>query len=193
MLFTVDSAKEFLLTKVRDQAAHDAIPLDEIEQRMFLFSEMSGTPDIQAQEEFDRVYDDSAFEEKLTKLLRRAYARDKRNADSKREWTQALKSLRNEDFYGLVMVDLANIPRVDTGWLSSLVEELPLAVTELAIIALYWFVVMRDSGIMGSMPDWVRIIALIPFVALSWYVANVFDRVGPRQAQKPYRNTGENS
>ena len=44
MLFTVDSAKAFLLAKVQDQATRDQVEFDEVEQRMFLFSEVAGTP-----------------------------------------------------------------------------------------------------------------------------------------------------
>ena len=181
MVFTIDSAKEFLLAKVRDRAAREGVSFDDIEQRMFLFSETSATPDFEANEKFDASYDTGAYEAKVTKLLRKAYARDKRNVDRKTEWREALKALNKEDFYGLVMVDQANIPRVDmSGW-AFVFQMLPLAVTELAVIGLCWFVVFRDSGIMGSLPDWTRIVALIPFVALFWYVGNVFTKVGPSQ------------
>jgi hypothetical protein len=36
MLFTVDSAKQFLLAKVKNRAEHGGVPVDDIEQRMFL-------------------------------------------------------------------------------------------------------------------------------------------------------------
>jgi len=193
MLFTVDSAKEFLLAKVRDRAARDGVPFDEIEQRMFLFSEASGTPDLEANEEFETNYDASAYEAKLSKLLRKAYAHDKPNVDRKREWKEALDTLSKEDFYGLVMVDQANIPRVDAGLGTFILGIVPLAITELAVLALCWVVVFRDSGIMGRFPDWARIIALLPFFGLFWYVGNVFSRFGPsRQIRRPKDNKGSN-
>jgi hypothetical protein len=194
MLFTIDSAKEFLLAKVRDQAARDGVTFDDIEQRMFLFSETSGPPDMEAEERFDGSYDANAYEAKVTKLLRKAYAHDKRNADRKKEWKDALKALSPEDFYGLVMVDQANIPRVDVGWQAFVLEMLPLAITELAVIGLCWFVVFRPSGIMGALPDWAHIVALLLFFLLFWYVGNVFGRVGPSpQARRPARNSDKNS
>jgi hypothetical protein len=68
MEFTCDSAKRFLLSKLGEQASHDDIALDEIEQRMFLFSESSGTPDLEANEKFDKEYDSSAYESKVAKI-----------------------------------------------------------------------------------------------------------------------------
>jgi hypothetical protein len=38
MLFTVDSAQQFLLAKVKNRAEHDGVSVDDTEQRMFLFS-----------------------------------------------------------------------------------------------------------------------------------------------------------
>jgi hypothetical protein len=83
MEFTSDSAKQFLLSKVTEQAASDGDALDEIERRMFLFSESSGSPDFEAQERFDRGYAHKTYESKITKLLRRCYAHDKRTEDGK--------------------------------------------------------------------------------------------------------------
>ena len=111
MKCTPDSAKQLLLSKLSAQAIHDKVSLDEIEKRMFVFSESSGTADLEAQETFDTKYDSNDYESKVTKLLRKAYAHDKRTNEGKREWTDALKALSREDFYGLVMLDQAGIPR----------------------------------------------------------------------------------
>jgi hypothetical protein len=102
MKHTPASAKEFLSSKLSAQASHDKVALDEIEKKMFVFSESSGEPDLQAQEVFDKTYDSNEYESKITKLLRKAYAHDKRTKDGKKEWSDVLKALRREDFYGLV-------------------------------------------------------------------------------------------
>jgi hypothetical protein len=194
VLFTVESAKQFLLSKLQDQASRDGVALADVEKRRFLFSETSDSSDTDAQEEFDRTCDSGAYEAKLAKLLREAHARDKRNTERRKEWQQALKTLRSEDFYGLVMVDQAGIPRVDASWWAIMLDGLPLALTELAIFALYWFVVMRDSGIMRAMPDWVRIVAVLPFAALCWYAPSLFENTGLlRHVQRPGRDTDKNS
>lgn len=54
MEFTCDSAKQFLLSRLREQAGQDGAALDEIERRMFLFLESSGRPDLEANEKFDK-------------------------------------------------------------------------------------------------------------------------------------------
>ncbi|HZS97763.1 MAG TPA: hypothetical protein VFA40_13355 [Terriglobales bacterium] len=194
MLFTVDSAKQFLLAKVKNQAERNDVPVDDIEERMFLFSETSGTADLAANEKFDASYDADAYEAKMTKLVREAYQHDKRNADRKQEWVEALRALRTEVFYGLVMVDQADIPReannplLGTSLWASVMEMLPFAVTELAVIGICWFVVFRPWGIMVRLPDWSRLILFVLFVALFWYVGKVFGQVGTST-----RNSGKNS
>jgi hypothetical protein len=53
MEFTSDSAKQFLLSKLTEQAMHDEVALDETEKTMFLYSESCGSPNLEAQEKFD--------------------------------------------------------------------------------------------------------------------------------------------
>ena len=65
------------------QAAHDGVTLDEVEKRMFLFSESADDTDFEAQELFDKTYDSQSYESKVTKLLRKAYAHDKRSKEGK--------------------------------------------------------------------------------------------------------------
>jgi hypothetical protein len=174
MLFTVDSAKAFLIAKIRDQAAHDMVQFDEVEQRMFQFSEASGTPDMEASDKFDAAYDGKTYEAKGTKLVRKAYAHDKRNADRKKEWKQALKALSEEDFYGLVMVDNAGIPRGDASLWKFELQQLPFLLTELAVIGIGWFVVMQPHGFLLRLPDWFRLLLLPAFAWLVWYVGELY-------------------
>ena len=81
MEFSCDSAKLFLLSKLDEQASNDGVALDEIERRMFLFSE-SGRPDFEANEKFEKDYGSNEYEAKVAKLLARSYARQE---DRKRE------------------------------------------------------------------------------------------------------------
>jgi hypothetical protein len=190
MEFTSDSAKQFLLSKLTEQAMHDGVTVDEIEKRMFLFSESSGSPDLEAQEKFDKDYDSRTYESKITKLLRRSYARDKRTGDGKASWKAALKALSREDFYGLVMVDQARIPRVNTALWVFLLGMLPLALTELVVIGIGFVVVFQPSVLRLHLPDWFRLLLLPLFFWLFWYVGKVFggiesakssNRTGPEQ------------
>ena len=85
MEFSCDSAKQFLLSKLAEQASHDGLALDDIERRMFLFSE-SGRPDFDAKEKFETDYDSGEYESKVAKLLARSYERDKKNEHGKTLW-----------------------------------------------------------------------------------------------------------
>ena len=188
MLFTTDSAKQFLLTRVSDQAALDGVSLDDIEKRMFLFSEASGSPDFEANEIFDEKYNDKAYESKVAKLLRRAYAHDRRTDEGKQEWRDALGTLSKEDFYGLVMVDQASIPRKQEAvrrelWRFEL-EWLPFEVIELLVIILGFLIVFRPSVLGLYLPDWVRWLAYPLFVWLFLYIGRVWQRMQTAKARK---------
>jgi len=178
------------LSKLSTQAAHDGVVLDEVEKKMFVFSESSGNADLETQEAFDRKYDGRDYESKVTKLLRKAYAHDKRTKEGKREWSDALKALGKEDFYGLVMIDQAGISRSqDELWRVEL-EGLPFAITELAVIGLGFLVVFRPSALGMSLPDWIRWLAYPLFIWLVWYIGRVWSRMLDARAVKQSKRPG---
>jgi hypothetical protein len=182
MEFTSDSAKQFLLSKLAEQAGRDGVALDEIEKRMFLFSEASGSPDLEAQEKFDKDYGSKAYESKVTKLLRKSYSCDKKSGDGEASWKAALKALGREDFYGLVMIDQAGISRShDELWRFEL-EWLPFEIVELVVIALGFLVVFAPAALRLNLPDWMRLLAYPLFVWLVWYIGRVFDRMQAAKA-----------
>lgn len=177
MEFSPDSAKRFLLSKLGEQAVHDGVALDDIENRMFLFSESSGAPDFEAQEKFDSGNDPGAYESKIAKLLRRSYAHDKRTEDGKASWTAALKALSREDFYGLVMVDQAEIPRVATGLWLFVLGMLPLAAAEIVVAGVGFVLVFRPAVLGLYLPDWFRLLLLPLFFLLFCYIGKIFGQI----------------
>ena len=177
MLFTVDSAKQFLLSRLSEQAQREGIQLDDIEKRMFVFSETSGNADFETNERFERDYDTTVYEKKISELLRRAYTDDKRSADRIDQWNAALSVLRKEDFYGLVMVDKARIPRVNEALRSFFWEMMPFAVCELVILVIGWFLVFQPSRLGLYLPDWFRLLLLPVFLWSFWYVGKIFGRM----------------
>lgn len=193
MAFTVDSAKDFLVSKITAQAAQDEVSLDEVEQRMFLFSEVSGGSDSEKQEAFDAKYDEEAYESKLARLLRRAYAHDKRSEHGKDEWREALDALKHEEFYGLVMVDQAGIPRSRAALWAALggaeLRLLPFEIVEVAVIALGFLIVFRPSVLGLYLRDPVRWLAYPLFAWLAWYIGRVFSRMQMSKVIRRSRST----
>lgn len=106
-----DSGKRFLLSCLTEQAQLDGVSLSDIEKRMFLFSETSGETDWEANKQFEAQHNDAEYESKIAKLLHSNYIKTKKSEESLSMWQTALQSVRDEDFYGLVMVDKARIPR----------------------------------------------------------------------------------
>ena len=187
MELTSDSAKQFLLSKLDEQASRDGVALDEIERRMFLFSELAGRPDFEANEKFEKDYDSDEYESKVAKLLARSYARDKKAEDGGTSWKAALKALGKEDFYGLVMVDQAKIPRVTEAprvngnlWVF-LLEMLPLVLVEGGLICVGSILIFQPSRFRLHLPDWFRLLLLPLFFWMFWYVGRIFAR---RQLEK---------
>jgi hypothetical protein len=110
-----EPAKEFLIAKVLRQAGEEGILLSELERRMLSFSEgTASADDLEAAGQFGNEYDSDAYEAKIARLLRRAYERDAK-LGKKRQWHDAIKALRSEDWYILAMLQQAGIKGA-VGW-----------------------------------------------------------------------------
>jgi hypothetical protein len=77
-------AKEFLISKIVEEAQREKVPLSEVGRKMLYFTESGWTlPDILTVfEDFDREYDQAEYERKIAKLVGKA---DKRIPKSSAE------------------------------------------------------------------------------------------------------------
>lgn len=104
------AAKQFLISKVIEEASLENVPLSEIEKKMLQFTETEPSiPDIyEVNTQFEREYDNNEYEAKVTALLKNARERDRKASPlSEQQWVDALESLKGEDHYLLVMVGQA--------------------------------------------------------------------------------------
>jgi hypothetical protein len=110
------AAKEFLISRVLEEAKVDGVNLSEVERKMLYFTEVHPSlPDIyDVNEQFEHDYDSNEYEAKISRLLKNARHRDrKESAGSEQAWKDALNALKNEDHYILVMVGQAFSPVLD--------------------------------------------------------------------------------
>jgi hypothetical protein len=101
------AAKQFLISKVVEEANFEQVSLSEIEKKMLHFTEVHPSlPDIyEVNAEFERSYNLDEYEAKITNLLRSARDRDRNESPSREQlWKDALAELSKEDHYILVMV-----------------------------------------------------------------------------------------
>jgi hypothetical protein len=104
------AAKQFLISRVIEEAELEHIPLSEVERKMLSFTEVHPSlPDIyEVNAEFEGNYDSDEYESKIAELLKSARDRDrKRSPDQDKMWKDVLDALRDEDHYILVMVGQA--------------------------------------------------------------------------------------
>jgi hypothetical protein len=104
------TAKQFLISKILQEAESSHVQLSEVERKMLYFTEIHPSlPDIrEVNAEFERDYDADKYENKIAQLLSNARARDTaRSPGQEHAWNEALDALRKEDHYILVMVGLA--------------------------------------------------------------------------------------
>jgi len=110
-------AKEFLISKIVEEAIREGTVLSEIERKMLYFSETDWTlPDISAvSDEFDRGYDQGEFESKIVGLVRHAYNNILQDyGDEYDKWWSAVRVLDRQDHYVLVIIRQAALrPRGD--------------------------------------------------------------------------------
>jgi len=107
---TARDAKEFLVSRIVTESQREGVPLSDVERKMLYFSERAWTlPDIaEVSDTFDREYDQAEYERKIAKLIR--HFRAKARAENREEfnaWAEAVRTLRQEDHYILVMVGAA--------------------------------------------------------------------------------------
>ena len=104
------TAKQFLISKVIEQAELEHVSLSEIEKKMLYFTEVHPSlPDIyEVNAEFERNYNSDEYEAKIAKLLRDARAHSQTESPVReQQWKDALGALKKEDHYILVMVNQA--------------------------------------------------------------------------------------
>jgi hypothetical protein len=134
-------AKEFLVSRVVEEAQREGVSLSDVERKMLYFSETGWTlPDMMdVNDEFDREYDRDAYEEKVSALVRHL---TKRLRESNRgeydSWTDAVRVLSEGDHYILVMT---GVSRTSSGAPRPPGDQLRLLVSGVIIVtvAIFWF------------------------------------------------------
>ena len=104
------TAKQFLISRVAEEAELEGVPLSKVEKKMLHFTEVHPTvPDIyEVNAEFERSYDSDEYEAKIASLLKKAREKDRSDSATKeQQWIDALDALKTEDHYILVMVSQA--------------------------------------------------------------------------------------
>jgi hypothetical protein len=111
-------AKDFLVLQTAEQAALDNVPLTDIEKRMMYFTEsdrISCDNPLGVNDEFEAQYETAEYEPKISRLLHHAYDRLKVEApERKRMWDQAVRELRKDDHYFLVLWDIKPVSEQPT-------------------------------------------------------------------------------
>lgn len=159
-------AKEFLISKIVEEAQLENAPLSEVERKMLYFTESGWTlPDImEVSEDFDREYNQAKYEKKIAKLVSKADRRIRKGSrDDYDKWWAAIRFLQREDHYISVMIRLAGLrPRGD---------QLRLLATALGIVACFlaWIFISIKHNIpmpsRGSLESFVWVVVACSFVA----------------------------
>ena len=110
---TSRDAKEYLIDRIVSQAQRDGVSLSEVERKMLYFSESAWTlPDMaEVNQEFDSNYDQGEFERKIAAIVRNIQAARISDKGEERSWDQAVRVLRREDHYLVVLIDSAGTVR----------------------------------------------------------------------------------
>ena len=99
-------AKDFLVQQTAEQAALERVPLSDLEKRMMYFTETDECPEnpIALNEAFEAEFDTNEYESKISKLMRHAHSRIKKeNPEAAQRWKEAIKELSKGDHYILIL------------------------------------------------------------------------------------------
>lgn len=140
-------AKDFLVQHTLDQARLEGVPLSDLEKRMMYFTEGKDAVEdpITLNDEFDGQCDSGEFEHKVSRLMRHAYARLKKEEPGNTlKWKEAIRTLRNGDHYILVLAGQHLAHGSARYWRLIAVFFVPLAL--LYVFAFF----LRSPGLWGS-------------------------------------------
>jgi hypothetical protein len=164
-------AKEFLIAQIVEEAHREQVSLSEVERKMLYFTETGwAPPDIMAtNDEFDRDYNQGKYEKKIAGLIH--HARQHAGMQGKEcsdAWAGAIRTLRKEDHYLLVMIDQSDSierPRFDRLKLWATAIALVCGGFLVAYIA-HRFAVKVPSGLVVAV-GWVVGICIVAFRSFS--------------------------
>ena len=169
----VREAKEFLASKIVDQAEREGASLSEIERKMLFFTEVGWTlPDMmQVSDEFDREYDQADYEKKIAHLIENLDKRlRKENLAEYEDWRSAIEFLGPKDHYINVMIGQAGLgPSGDRKKLWTI------AFVFIALFLCFIYVAAQHNGQLGSFEKYLpskESIGKIFFAA--WIIAIAF-------------------
>lgn len=135
---TAREAKEYLISRILEQADRDGTSLSDVERKMLYFSETGWTlPGMMSvSHEFDKNYDQDEYERKIGQIIRRVRGGADGNRD---EWNDAVRRLREEDHYLLVLIDGASRgPTKTSRWDFLKLILASVAVVAVALPANFW-------------------------------------------------------
>jgi hypothetical protein len=139
---TIREAKDYLAARIGDEAEREGTPLTEVERKMLYFSETGWTlPDMKVvSAEFDRGYDQDAYERKITALASRVEARFEGQGQQEREnWNRAIEKLSRGDHYLSILLGAGPEKRPET-WVRHSLKVVAAAFALVAFAALdIWF------------------------------------------------------
>jgi hypothetical protein len=178
-------AKEFLVSRIVEEASRQQVRLSELERKMLYFSEGYPTlPDMmEVNEQFDAQYDSEKYEEKIRGLSKSAIQRDQKESPQMvLLWQEAVKVLNKEDHYILLMLDVPRsgkevakgIPLVPVKWFIPTLIVGALAVA--AGVALRW----SYLNVHFKIPDSIAMLGFIVVFVLGCYLvySKKWDLVG---------------
>jgi hypothetical protein len=181
-------AKDLLVRETAEQARMEGVALSELETRMMYFvenEEMREDP-VALNDEFEAEYDADEYEAKMHGLMRRAYARVKKeNPEMARQWKEAIREMSKGDHYLPVLwgagILAANYPteRPPYDFLKQIGTALLVIIIGLGLLAaadhygIHW-----DQGRTGDaprtqtrMPGWLERLLIVAFAGSYIYFA----------------------
>jgi hypothetical protein len=101
-----DDAKQFLVSRIVDQALLEGVEFSELERKMLFYSETHPSlPDMDTVLiEFNQTYNMFPYEGLVSSLIGNVYRRDRKDPALVQQWKDARSTLRREDHYINVML-----------------------------------------------------------------------------------------
>ena len=168
---TAKEAKDYIAERIAAEAARESVPLSEVERKMLYWSETDWTlPDMkQVGAEFERDYDDTAYEQKITRLVANLTAdHHHQNEAEEEKWDAAVYKLSEGDHYLSVLVGNTESPGSKQTWTTAFAIAFAALLLTFAINLLLKSEAL--SHLIQKVDDRAKILLLVLVFALGYFL-----------------------
>ena len=187
----VVKAKRFLVNRIVDQAKRENMALSEIETLMLGYSPATPSPaEREAATVFERGFDKTRYEVKISRLFRDVYELDK-SLGRAEIWEQSLDALAQEDMYLAAIIRTTGLRQQPAPWYLPSVSSLRQYLTAIVMVGAGILVAFTPFGERLVPNPILRAFLVLCFWLTPWLISKLARAHGEEEVPEPGQESDE--